>query len=37
MMKRILVLVVVLSAGVHAQVSYDRLLRSGGEPHNWLT
>jgi len=37
MMKRILVLVVLLSAGVHAQVSYDRLLRSGAEPHDWLT
>ena len=37
-MKRILVIVVLLSsAAVHAQVSYDRLLRSGAEPHNWLT
>jgi alcohol dehydrogenase (cytochrome c) len=37
MMKHILATVVLLTAGVHAQVSYDRLLRSGGEPHNWLT
>ena len=36
-MKRILVIVVLLSAAVHAQVSYERLLRPGAEPHNWLT
>ena len=36
-MKRILAIVVLLSAAVHAQVSYDRLLRAATEPHNWLT
>ena len=37
MMHRILAAVVLLSAAVHAQVSFDRLLRAGDEPHNWLT
>ena len=36
-MKRILAIVVLLSAALHAQVSYDRLLRAATEPHNWLT
>jgi alcohol dehydrogenase (cytochrome c) len=30
-------LVALASAGVAAQVSYERLLRSWQEPHNWLT
>lgn len=34
---RILAIVVFLSAVVQAQVSYERLLRAGAEPHNWLT
>jgi len=37
MTHRILLIVVLLSAVVQAQVSYDRLLRAGAEPHNWLT
>jgi alcohol dehydrogenase (cytochrome c) len=37
MMKRILAIAILLSAAVHAQVSYDRLLRAATEPHNWLT
>jgi alcohol dehydrogenase (cytochrome c) len=37
MMHRILAIGLVLSATVHAQVSFDRLLRAADEPHNWLT
>ncbi len=37
MMHRILAIGVLLSATVHAQVSFDRLLRAADEPHNWLT
>jgi alcohol dehydrogenase (cytochrome c) len=37
MMHRVLAIVVILTAAVHAQVSFDRLLRAGDEPHNWLT
>jgi alcohol dehydrogenase (cytochrome c) len=37
MTNRILAIVVLLGAAVHAQVSNDRLLRAGAEPHNWLT
>src|SRR5688572_9601749 len=37
MMHRVLAMVILLGAAVHAQVSYDRLLRADAEPHNWLT
>ena len=32
-----LVLLALTNAGLHAQVSYDRLRRAEQEPHNWLT
>ena len=32
-----LVLLVLTNAGLHAQVSYDRLRQAEQEPHNWLT
>ncbi len=35
---RVLALIVLLTAGtLHAQVSFDRLLRANDEPNNWLT
>jgi alcohol dehydrogenase (cytochrome c) len=37
MMHRVLAIGLLLSTTVHAQVSYDRLLRAADEPHNWLT
>ena len=33
----VLVLIALTSAGLHAQVSYDRLRQAEQEPHNWLT
>ena len=32
-----LVLLALTNAGLHAQVSYDRLRQAEQEPHNWLT
>ena len=37
MMKRTLFLLALASASLHAQVSFDRLLQTDREPHNWLT
>jgi alcohol dehydrogenase (cytochrome c) len=36
-MKRALFLIVLLATSLQAQVSYDRILKSTQEPHNWLT
>ena len=32
-----LLILVVFSINTHAQVTFDRLLKSSGEPQNWLT
>ena len=37
MMKRTVFLLALASASLHAQVSFDRLLQTDREPHNWLT
>jgi alcohol dehydrogenase (cytochrome c) len=36
-MKSACLVVVLLTASLHAQVSFERLLRADREPHNWLT
>jgi alcohol dehydrogenase (cytochrome c) len=37
MIRRVLPMLLVMTAALQAQVSFDRLLRADAEPHNWLT
>jgi len=37
MIRRVALLLFVTGAALHAQVSFDRLLRAANEPQNWLT
>ena len=36
-MARFALLLLLTPFGLHAQVSFERLLGAGEEPHNWLT
>ena len=36
MMRRVLAALLLMGVSLEAQVSFDRLLRSDGEPQNWL-
>src|SRR5499426_1338047 len=37
MMRRALLLILIVAGLLEAQVSFDRIIRSGQEPQNWLT